>query len=240
MTDAAPRPTERVRTTWLRRSEAEYASAALSLQLAHWLTEIAGPPELIYAAMDIARDEFGHAQHSAEVARAAGATAMPQIDRSLLVAPRDPRNPVEEDLLALLLRNFCVGETLAVPLFREMRAGSTETAARAVLDLILVDEARHREFSWIALEWLLTDSTALRGAAARLTPAIVRRRVDTCSTPLDRLLGDTVTPEERGWGLISAGSYRTIVLAALERDVWPRFARLGVGRDDGNPTDRGG
>lgn len=236
MTDAVPRPPERVRTTWLRRSEAEYASAALSLQLAHWLTEIAGPPELIYAAMDIARDEFGHARHSTEVARAAGATAMPQIDRSQLSAPRDARHPVEEDLLSLLLRSFCVGETLAVPLFREMRAGSSEPAARAVLDLILVDEARHREYAWIALEWLLADHPALRDAAARLAPAIVRRRVDACSTPLDRILGDTVTPEERSWGLISAGSYRTTVLAALEREVWPRFARLGVARDDARST----
>lgn len=230
MSGETPPPCERVRTTWLRRAEAEYASAALSLQLAHWLTEVAAPPELIFAAMDIARDEFGHAERSGEVARAAGATLMPQIDRGVLSAPRDPRRPVEEDLLAALLRSFCVGETLAVPLFRSMRAGCTQPTARAVLDAILVDEVRHREFSWIALEWLLAGpgGEALRDAAGPLASACVRGRVEVCSTPLEWVLRDTASEEERAWGLISAGAYRDTVLAGIERELRPRFVRLGV------------
>ena len=53
---------------------------------------------------------------------------------------------------------FCLGETVAVPLFSHLRERCTESLPRAALDRILRDEVRHRDFGWDLLDWLCTSS----------------------------------------------------------------------------------
>jgi hypothetical protein len=133
-------------------------------------------------------------------------------------------------VLTTVIRSFCIGETLAVPLFRRMREGCEAGPARATLDAILADEVRHREFAWIALAWLLDGPAGpdLRARAGAVAGRTLERRIHECSTPLAQVLADSVTPEQRAWGLISAATYREVVLAAVDHEVAPRFARLGV------------
>lgn len=230
MSALEPPTSARVGAVWTRRVAAEYGSSALTLQLAHWLTVLAAPPQLILAAMDVARDELDHAERCAAVARAAGSDAPPVLPRELLACPLDPADPLEVGVLTTVIRSFCIGETLAVPLFRRMREGCEAGPARATLDAILADEVRHREFAWIALAWLLDGPAGpdLRARAGAVAGRTLERRIHECSTPLAQVLADSVTPEQRAWGLISAATYREVVLAAVDHEVAPRFARLGV------------
>lgn len=220
----------RVGATWTRRIASEYGSGALTLQLAHWLTVLGAPSALVLAAMDIARDELDHAERCAAVARAAGADPQPVLAREALVFPADPVAPLEEAVLGTLLRSFCIGETLAVPLFRAMRDGCAVPLARETLDAILVDEARHREFSWIALAWLLGGPAGpdLRARAGQTAARMLGRRMQQCSTPLAEVLADTITAEQRAWGLITRARYREVALAAVDHELAPRFRRLGI------------
>lgn len=59
-------------------------------------------------------------------------------------------------------RVFCLGETVAVRLFKRLREGATVPVARAALDRVLTDEVRHRDFGWLLLEWL-TQTGGVRG-----------------------------------------------------------------------------
>jgi hypothetical protein len=220
----------RVRWTWSRRIAAEYGSGALTLQLAHWLATLGAPTQLTLAAMDVARDELDHAERCTAVSRAAGREPRPTLAREGLAFPADPAQPLERAVLGTLVRSFCIGETLAVPLFRDMRDGCTVPIARATLDAILVDEARHREFAWIALDWLLasTADPGLRRLAERDAARMLALRIQRCSQPPEQVLTDSVTADERAWGLIGASRFREIVVHAATQELVPRFGRLGI------------
>src|SRR5690242_6190589 len=135
-----------VRGEWLRRVEAEYRSAAITQHLTLWLLQIGASPDLVRAGLRIAADEIDHAELSHEVFQDAGGTAAPALARESLELRRTPGAPLEHDVARIGVEVFCLGETVAVPLFRELRAECTVPGARRALDRILRDEVRHRDF----------------------------------------------------------------------------------------------
>src|SRR3954449_5948044 len=110
-------PTDRVRDEWRARIAAEYTSAAITQHLVLWLIQAGAPPDLIDAGLAIVADELAHSRLSHDVYTAAGGTAPPVLVREHLGLPR--RDPILElDLLSAIVRVFCLGETVAVPLFK--------------------------------------------------------------------------------------------------------------------------
>ena len=102
---------------WQRRTEAEYRSAALATQVTLWLIQVGAPPDLIRDGLQVVEDELSHSELSAQVAGAAGGTeAPPVLDGRALTLPC-PDGPLPAVALALV-RYFCIGETVAVPMFR--------------------------------------------------------------------------------------------------------------------------
>jgi hypothetical protein len=74
---------------------------------------------------------------------------------------------------------YCIGETIAVPLFAALREACTVPIARRTLDRVLLDEVRHRDFGWLLLDHLLErdDSGAMRALVdADLPRAFARVR----------------------------------------------------------------
>ena len=110
--------TFRAREEWRARIAAEYTSAAITQQVMLWLIQAGAPPELIDAGLAIVADELAHSRLSHEVYTAAGGTAPPALVREHLGLPR--RDPVLEleSCLSAIVRVFCLGETVAVPLFK--------------------------------------------------------------------------------------------------------------------------
>ena len=145
----------RVREEWRARIAAEYTSAAITQHLVLWLMQAGAPPDLLDAGLAVVADELVHARLSHEVHAAAGGTAPPAIDQAALGLHR-AEALLELDLLRVAVRVFCLGETVAVPLFHHLRERCAEPAARDALDRILRDEVRHRDFGWDLLDWLGT------------------------------------------------------------------------------------
>src|SRR6185369_9097271 len=113
--------TDAVRNEWLRRVEAEYRSATITQQLTLWLIQIGASPDLIRAGLRIVSDELTHSEMSHRVYTAARGTDTPKIARETLGALPAP-NPVEHAVVRVAVDVFCLGETIAVPLFKELRA----------------------------------------------------------------------------------------------------------------------
>jgi hypothetical protein len=210
---------------------AEYTSAAISHTLVLWLIQAGAPPDLIADGLRIVADELEHARLSHEVLAAAGGAATPAIDPAALELPRrDARLHV--DLLHADVRFFCLGETVAVPLFRHLRAHATVTVARAALDRILRDEVRHRAFGWDLLDWLLLSPIGDE-VAPRLTAAL-----PTMFAELDGAYGagnravaadlGAMLDADRAWGLAPPREYAAILAATHAREYAPRFAARGV------------
>jgi hypothetical protein len=221
--------TDRVRYEWLRRIEAEYRSAAITQHLTLWLIQLGASPDLIHAGLRIVRDELAHARLSQRVYVAGGGHAAPRIERDTLQMASLPGEPLEASVARCAVRVFCLGETVAVPLFQEMRKGSTVAPARKALDRILRDEVRHRDFGWTLLGWLLelpAEPVVRDVIAQELADAFAQLRSGYAPPPGTR--GVEVTDDERTWGLISDFRDAEIITRAFERDYVPRFTRAGV------------
>ncbi len=239
MPRAALSASARVQEEWHRRIEEEYRSAALANHLTLWLVQIGASPGLIERGLRITKDELAHATLSHRTYRGAGGAAAPAIVRETLQLARRPGEPLEHDVTRVALRTFCLGETVAVPLFKVLREGCTVPIARKTLDRVLRDEVRHREFGWLLLDWLfeLPLAPALRAIVERELPdgfAQIRRGYAPESVRTE----DRMDSAERAWGLMPPAEYARVVERALVRDWIPRFERRGI--DARAAWDRGG
>ena len=151
--------------------------------------------------------------------------------RETLELARTPGAPLEDDVTRVCLDVFCLGETVAVRLFKELRQACDVPAARRVLDRVLRDEVRHRDFGWALLGWLL-ESPALgerlrRLVAAELPASIARIRGDVRAGRRGAGRGPSRRDDAR-WGLMAPARYGELLRMTFDRDYVPRFARLGI------------
>ncbi len=228
---AAVSATDRVREEWRARIAAEYTSAAITQNLVLWLIQAGAPPDLIDAGLTIVNDELVHSRLSHEVYVEAGGDRPPAIVREQLGLARGAE-VLELDILRVAVRVFCLGETVAVPLFKHMRERCTQATARAALDRILRDEVRHRDFGWDLLDWLCATPIGDD------VPALVTRELPGMLAELRASYGvdnpvvaeDTgqITDAERAWGLAPPREYAAILAQTFEKDYEPRFAARGV------------
>ncbi len=222
--------TDRVREEWRARIAAEYTSAAITQHLVLWLIQAGAPPDLIDAGLVIVNDELAHSRMSHAVYVAAGGTQPPALTREQLGLARTT-NSLEHDILRVAVRVFCLGETVAVPLFKHLRERCTEPIARGALDRILRDEVRHRDFGWDLLDWLcglLGDDIAT--SVARELPAMLTDVEHSYGTTNPAVAGDDggMTDPERAWGLAPPRDYAAILAQTIEKDYRPRFAARGI------------
>lgn len=219
----------RVREEWRARIAAEYTSAAITQHLVLWLIQAGAPPDLIDAGLAIVADELAHSRLSHEVYVAAGGTQPPALDRAHLELAR-ACDRLEDDILRVAVRVFCLGETVAVPLFRHLRAPCTEPAARAALDRILRDEVRHRDFGWDLLDWLLALDDDVPGRVAAWLPAMFAELERGYGVGNEAVATDdgAITDGDRAWGLAPPRDYAAILARTVDRDWIPRFAARDI------------
>jgi hypothetical protein len=192
-----------------------------------WLIQIGASPDLVRAGLRIAGDEIVHAEMSHRVFLAAGGQGSPHLVRETLSLQRDDGASLESDVTAAAVEIFCLGETVAVPLFKELRERCSVPIARRTLDRVLKDEVRHRDFGWTLLEWLMSHSSAgeLRALVVRELPRYFAR-LRAAYAPAESGVPPT-TDAERAWGLMPVSLYRASLQKAAVRDWIPRFERLG-------------
>lgn len=217
--------TPRVHAEWRNRVAAEYRSAALTAQTLHRAIQCGLPDELLRTAQRIVGDELDHALLSHDCLIALGGADAPAVlDVTALSEPE--RDGPLAALVDGVARDFCLGETFAVPLFAAMREGTTHPAPRAVLDRVLRDEAVHRAFGWDALDALLAIDPD--GVRARLSGqwlgwlAGFRRSYGTLYA--EQPLSD----DEIACGLIPMTVYVDVHDRCVAEDIGPRLAKRGM------------
>ena len=212
---------------WNQRTEAEYISAVIAQQVTLRLLQLGAPPDLIRDGLRIASDELTHSELSAAVAASAsGEAASPVIDPAAMAVPAG--EGALGSLIPSIVRFFCVGETIAVPLFRMLRQHCTIPIARSALDRIMRDETRHRQFGWDVLDWmLLVGGPEVRQQLADQAPVLVDQVVHAYVVEGDH--PDAVLhPELAAWGLALPAAYAATATSALAEEISPRFTARGL------------
>jgi len=215
-----------VANEWQRRTEAEYQSAAIAQHVTLWMIQVGAPPDLIGDGLHVVRDELAHSELAAGVAAAAGNPGPPLIDPARLTLP-SPAGPLLS-LAHALVRSFCVGETVAVPLFRMLRSRATVPQCRHVLDVVLGDEARHRQFGWDGLDWLLSSHEHQVAPTIRHLLPVLLDEVRQMYGGSEAEAPVALAPEMEAWGLAPASDYAATVIRAVADDVLPRLDVRGL------------
>ncbi len=157
---------------WRSIAALEHASIASFARFTLQLLALGAPAELVLGAQEAAADEVRHAQFAYGLASAYGGAA---VGPGPLVL-HDAMPPLDAaGVLAALIDEACVGETLGAAEAFAAAEGCADPAIRAGLLNLAEDEARHAALAWRTLTWLLAVHPELRDfARARLAAMLTR------------------------------------------------------------------
>lgn len=219
----------RARREWLRRAQAEYASAALAADLLHRLFLLGASPDVLIEGHKVVGEELDHAVLCHGIAARLGASPT-AIDAAQLRIPRYEGGELEQ-AIAFAVDFFCCSESVARPIFLEMHRGARDEEIRGVLARIQRDESRHGAFGFFVVDDLLPRvSAAERGRLQAAARASVER-VRALYLP-QAGSDDDVASADIEVGLLAPLKMASIADEELRRRVEPMLRERGLLNDD--------
>lgn len=162
---------------WLEAAMAEHASVASFARFVMQLLALGAPAELVSDAQQAIGDEVEHAKIAFTLAAHYGGTAVAP-GKFDLAGGLEHAQDVRE-ILASVIAEGCVGETIAATEIAVAAANASDPAVRRALATIADDESRHAALAWKTVRWIVEHDPSL-GAFARgvFASAIERQRGD--------------------------------------------------------------
>jgi hypothetical protein len=143
------------RSAWTRAAFQEHRTAAATAVALRALVEARAPVDLIGVATRFPLDELVHVELCARMASAlGGGTEILHRPQELI---RDPSSSLSPLMRAadIVVRIYCVGEALSIPLLRGAWHAAKHPLPKAILGTIVRDEAAHGVFGFWFLDWAL-------------------------------------------------------------------------------------
>lgn len=202
---------------WTISAFQEHRTTAACAETMSALVAARAPLDLIATATRFPLDEIVHVELCVRLANELGGGAPLLHDaRELIPRPR-PGLPPLLHAADLIVRYFCVGEAISVPLLRATWHATEHPLVHGVLGRIVKDEAAHGELGWMFLDWaddeLKTEDRAhLRGVAHEAI-ADLRQSWHT----LDRRRAPATVGRILGW--LEPREYVAVAERALQEHV---------------------
>lgn len=217
----------RARMAWTTAAYQEHRTGVGVTEALRLLMQAQAPLDLIALASRFPLDETVHVELCARMAMEAGGgtEVLYDPDGMILGATVDGRPLLRA--AELMVRFFCVGEALSIPLLRGTWKAARHPLAKAVLGRIVKDEAAHGTFGFLFLDWadpqLTTRDRLVLGHAADIA-------IDAITAQWDDLRNRPAAQWHEGNALawmetepyleLAARSMNTNVLQPLrERDI---------------------
>lgn len=164
LTELSSSQRERLGAEWTKIALMEHASVAAFARFALQLLHVGAPRELLLACQQAMADETEHARLCFELASV-------YLDRDVGpgVLPMDAalEGTNLESIVRLVVREGCIGETIAAQEAAEAAACAQDAAVLSVLERIQQDERAHAELAWRFVAWALKrDGKGVRDVVA--------------------------------------------------------------------------
>lgn len=200
------------------------AACALTLQS---LIEARTPLDLIAVASRFPLDEMVHVELCARMAMEFGGGTEIIHDPKAMVVGTDPSLSPLLQAADLVVRFFCVGEAISIPLLRATWRAAKHPLPKAVLGRIVKDEAAHGVFGFTFLDWAcarLTDVEKARlGRSADLAIRFLYSQwIDLHARRDEPRLEDDVL----GW--MQTGAYLKLACRSLQSLVIDPLQARGI------------
>jgi hypothetical protein len=203
----------RLAAYWTRVALMEHASIAAFARFTLHLLAVGAPPDLVSQSQQAMADETQHAKLAFALATAYGAAAL---GPGPLAIEGSLDGFDVSQLTRSLIREGCIGETVAAIEARDALEGARDPAVRRVLETVARDELRHAELAWRALRWLVsTGRTSL--TAVRQDMAIALAEAASTSRRPDADAGDDMS----GLGVVSDARRDELRRAAVTHVIDP-------------------
>lgn len=217
------------RKQWTLAAFQEHRTGIACCAALRALMECRAPLDLIALASRFPLDELVHVELCARMAMELGGGTEVQHDPDELIveAPED-LSPVMR-AADMIVRFFCVGEALSIPLLRATWKASKHPLPRAVLGRIVKDEAAHGTFGFAFLDWALPqldekDRIHL-GKAADRTMRVIMKNWDKIrsnrSKDYDERVGDAL-----GW--MQTDAYLALADKSMQKRVRQPLLEHGI------------
>lgn len=209
------------RRDWTAAAFQEHRTGAQCAATLRALLECRAPVDLVAAFARFPLDEVVHVELAARMAMELGGAIELLVDvEDMVLDPPAGLSPIVH-AAELVVRTFCVGESLSIPLLHGAWRAATHPLPRAVLGRIVRDEAAHGVVGWTFLDWAAPyiDDDARRHLVGVAAHAI--GEVEKLWAAVERR-PKLVVPAGKGLGRMDEGAYLALAARALvERVVRP-------------------
>ena len=206
------------------------AACALTLQA---MIEARAPLDLIAVASRFPLDEMVHVELCARMAMEfGGGTELVHDPKAMILGSDSSLSPLLQ-AAELIVRFFCVGEAISIPLLRATWHVAKHPLPKAVLGRIVKDEAAHGVFGFTFLDWaserFSVEEKARLGASADLAIRFLYQQWVDLQQRRDepRLVDDVLGWMQTGDYLsLACRSMQALVIEPLEARGIPIAAQL--------------
>ena len=223
----APDVVVAARRSWTLAAFQEHRTGVACAATLRALIEARAPLDLIALASRFPLDEMVHVELCARMATELGGGTEVRHDPSALIADADPTLAPLLRAAQLVVRFFCVGEALSIPLLRGTWHAARHPLARAILGRIVRDEAAHGVFGWTFLDWAAPDldagaRTLLAQAAEESMASIEAGWNEIAKRPR------AAANEANALGWMETDAYLALAARSLERKVIAPLHARGI------------
>ncbi len=217
------------RKQWTLAAFQEHRTGIACAATLRALMECRAPLDLIGLCARFPLDELVHVELCARMAMELGGGTEVRHDPDQLILDPPPELPPLVRAGHMVVRFFCVGEALSIPLLHSTWKAARHPLPRAVLGRIVKDEAAHGTFGFAFLDWALPmlseDDRVLLGDAADRAIRVISRQWENIrkkrNADYDESVGDAL-----GW--MQTDAYLELAARSMQSRVREPLLSRGI------------
>jgi hypothetical protein len=215
------------RRSWTMAAYQEHRTGVACAATLRALFEARAPLDLIALATRFPLDELVHVELCARLAMELGGGIDLRHDPDALVTGADANQSPLLRAAELVVRFFCVGEALSIPLLRGTWRAVRHPLPKAILGRIVRDEAAHGAFGWTFLDWA---APRLDDAARAFLAGVAAGAIRGVRVNWDDIRRRRRAPAEDGHALgwMESEAYLALAARSLEDRVIVPLAARGI------------